>query len=101
VCEGVCVAMSKVNLSLITAQESHLICFIRQDFGVASVHPSAEVSTRHADRPCRIANNCSGFRRLAVQHTVGMRMPIADEHELMRLTYASLPCGSQRAKSYP
>jgi hypothetical protein len=30
-------------------------------------------------------------------HTVGMRMPIADEHELMRLTYASLPCGTQRA----
>jgi hypothetical protein len=25
-------------------------------------------------------------------HTVGMRMPIADEHELMKLTYASLPC---------
>lgn len=32
-------------------------------------------------------------------HTVGMRMPIADEHELMKLTYASLPCGTQRA--YP
>jgi hypothetical protein len=30
-------------------------------------------------------------------HTVGMRMPIADEHELMKLTYASLPCGTQRA----